>query len=70
MRDKLAVVRALEEVGRLLELRGGKDVFRARAYRRAARSLAAVPDEHVMTCLSPVSFCTRSISAVVCGPFQ
>jgi DNA polymerase (family 10) len=43
--DKFAIARALEELAALLELEGGKSLFRARAYRRGARALVAVSED-------------------------
>src|SRR6266850_7581116 len=35
--DKFAIAAALQEIAALLELKGGKDRFKARAYQRGAR---------------------------------
>jgi DNA polymerase (family 10) len=43
--DKFAIARALEELAALLELEGGKSLFRAKAYRRGARALVAVSED-------------------------
>lgn len=45
MADTHAVARALDELASLLELQEGANVFRARAYRKAARSLLALSDD-------------------------
>ena len=44
MRDKFAIAAALQEIGMLLELKGG-EYFKARAYKLGARSVAEVPDD-------------------------
>lgn len=43
--DKFAVAAALQEIAALLELRGGKDRFKARAYQTGARVLAGMSDD-------------------------
>ena len=45
MLDKFAIAKALEEFAALLELEGGDNVFRARAYRRGAGALIASAEE-------------------------
>jgi len=40
--DKFGVAAALQEIARLMELRGGKDRFKAKAYNAGARSIQAV----------------------------
>src|SRR6185503_20991169 len=42
--DKFGVAAALQEIARLMELRGGKDRFKAKAYNAGARSIQAVGD--------------------------
>ncbi len=44
MKDKLAIAAALQEIGTLLELKGG-EYFKARAYKLGARSLAEVTED-------------------------
>jgi DNA polymerase (family 10) len=43
--DAAAIVEALEELSALLELEGGDNIFRAKAYRRGARALAALSED-------------------------
>ena len=40
--DKFAIAAALQEIGTLLELKGGKDRFKARAYKAGARIIAGL----------------------------
>jgi DNA polymerase (family X) len=40
--DKFAIAAALQEIGALLELKGGDSTFKARAYQRGARSVAGL----------------------------
>jgi DNA polymerase (family 10) len=40
--DKFAIAAALQEIGRLLELKGGGNRFKARAYHTGARAVAAI----------------------------
>ena len=40
--DKFAIAAALQEIARLLELKGGVSRFKARAYQTGARAIAAV----------------------------
>jgi DNA polymerase (family X) len=42
--DKLAIARALQEIGALLELKGG-EYFKARAYKQGARAVAELTDD-------------------------
>src|SRR6266699_5781700 len=42
--DKLAIAAALQEIGTLLELKGG-EYFKARAYKLGARSIAEVTED-------------------------
>ncbi|HEV2834402.1 MAG TPA: helix-hairpin-helix domain-containing protein, partial [Pyrinomonadaceae bacterium] len=42
--DKFAIAAALQEIAQLMELRGGKYRFKAKAYNAGARSLQAVGD--------------------------
>ncbi|HEY0347408.1 MAG TPA: helix-hairpin-helix domain-containing protein, partial [Pyrinomonadaceae bacterium] len=44
MKDKFAIAAALQEIGTLLELKGG-EYFKARAYKLGARSLAEVTED-------------------------
>src|SRR5436190_19430537 len=44
MKDKFAIAAALQEIGTLLELKGG-EYFKARAYKSGARSLAEVTED-------------------------
>jgi len=41
--DKFAIAAALQEIATLLELKGGTDRFKARAYQTGARVVAACP---------------------------
>jgi len=43
--DKFAIVAALQEIAALLELKGGKDRFKARAYQTGARVVAGMTDD-------------------------
>jgi DNA polymerase (family 10) len=43
--DKFAVAAALQEIAALLELKGGKDRFKARAYQNGARVLAGMAED-------------------------
>src|SRR6267378_8252445 len=43
--DKFAIAAALQEVAALLELKGGKDRFKARAYQTGARVIAGMSDD-------------------------
>src|SRR5712691_1807307 len=43
--DKFAIAAALQEIAALLELKGGKDRFKARAYQRGARVVAGMTEE-------------------------
>src|SRR5947207_7240380 len=44
IKDKYAISAALQEIGRLLELKGG-EYFKARAYKLGARSVAEVTED-------------------------
>jgi len=43
--DKFAIAAALQEIATLLELKGGKDRFKARAYQTGARVIAGMSDD-------------------------
>jgi DNA polymerase (family 10) len=43
--DKFAIVAALQEIAALLELKGGKDRFKARAYQAGARVVGGMSDD-------------------------
>lgn len=43
--DKFAIAAALQEIAALLELKGGKDRFKARAYQTGARVIAGMTDD-------------------------
>src|ERR1044072_1240646 len=43
-REKCPIAAALQEIAKLMELRGGKDRFKAKAYNAGARSIQAVGD--------------------------
>src|SRR5882672_4685739 len=43
--DKFAIAAALQEIAALLELKGGKDRFKARAYQNGARVLAGMTED-------------------------
>ena len=43
--DKFAVAAALQEIAALLEMKGGKDRFKARAYQTAARVISGMADD-------------------------
>src|ERR1051325_8260568 len=43
--DKFAIAAALQEIAALLELKGGKDRFKARAYQAGARVVAGMSDD-------------------------
>ncbi|MBC8029268.1 MAG: DNA polymerase/3'-5' exonuclease PolX [Pyrinomonadaceae bacterium] len=43
--DKFAVAAALQEIAALLELKGGKDLFKARAYQTGARVVAGMTED-------------------------
>jgi len=43
--DKFAIAAALQEIAALLELKGGKDRFKARAYQTGARVIAGMGDD-------------------------
>ena len=43
--DKFAIAAALQEIAALLELKGGKDRFKARAYQTGARVVAGMSDD-------------------------
>src|SRR6185503_18892184 len=43
--DKFAIVAALHEIATLLELKGGKDRFKARAYQAGARVIGGLSDD-------------------------
>ncbi|MEO8435151.1 MAG: DNA polymerase/3'-5' exonuclease PolX [Pyrinomonadaceae bacterium] len=45
MLDKFAIAAALQETGALLEIKGGNDYFKARAYKAGARSIAELTDD-------------------------
>jgi DNA polymerase (family 10) len=45
MLDKFAIAKALEELAALVELEGKQNVFRAKAYRRGARAIAASAED-------------------------
>src|SRR5882672_9564099 len=45
MLDKFAIAAALQEIAALLELKGGKDRFKARAYQTGARVIAGLSDD-------------------------
>ena len=42
MQDKFAIAAALQDIGTLLELKGGDNRFKARAYQRGARTVAGL----------------------------
>src|SRR5881227_2770766 len=43
--DKFAIAAALQEIAALLELKGGKDRFKARAYQTGARVVAGMTED-------------------------
>src|SRR5882672_107014 len=43
--DKFAIASALQEIAALLELKGGKDRFKARAYQTGARVIAGLSED-------------------------
>src|ERR1700674_3792991 len=43
--DKFAIAAALQEIAALLELKGGKDRFKARAYQRGARVVGGLSED-------------------------
>ncbi|HEX9545605.1 MAG TPA: helix-hairpin-helix domain-containing protein, partial [Pyrinomonadaceae bacterium] len=43
--DKFAIAAALQEIAALLELKGGKDRFKARAYQTGARVVAGMSED-------------------------
>src|SRR4029434_5999565 len=43
--DKFAIAAALQEIAALLELKGGKDRFKARAYQAGARVVGGMSDD-------------------------
>jgi len=43
--DKFAITAALQEIAALLELKGGKDKFKARAYQSGARVVAGLSED-------------------------
>src|SRR3989440_12814231 len=43
--DKFAIATALQEIAALLELKGGKDRYKARAYQTGARVVAGMSDD-------------------------
>src|SRR5258706_9982813 len=43
--DKFAIAAALQEIAALLELKGGKDRFKARAYQTGARVIAGLSED-------------------------
>src|SRR6266851_280708 len=43
--DKFAIAAALQEIAALLELKGGKDRFKARAYQNGARVVTAMAED-------------------------
>ena len=43
--DKFAIASALQDIAALLELKGGKDRFKARAYQSGARVIAGLPED-------------------------
>ena len=43
--DKFAIAAALQEIAALLELKGGKDRYKARAYQTGARAVAGMSDD-------------------------
>lgn len=45
MPDKFEIARALEELATLLELKGGENIFRARAYKKGAKALVSASEE-------------------------
>ena len=45
MKDKFAIAAALQEIGTLLELKGGGEYFKARAYKAGARSVAELSED-------------------------
>ena len=45
MLDKFAIAAALQETGALLEIKGGNDYFKARAYKAGARSVAELSSD-------------------------
>ena len=55
MTDKLAIARALQEIGALLELKGG-EYFKARAYKLGARAVAELNEGKVSSALMDVSW--------------
>ena len=43
--DRFAIAAALQEIAALLELKGGKDRFKARAYQTGARMVAGMSED-------------------------
>jgi DNA polymerase/3'-5' exonuclease PolX len=43
--DKFAIAAALQDIAALLELKGGKDRFKARAYQAGARVVAGLSED-------------------------
>ena len=43
--DKFAIAAALQEIAALLELKGGKDRFKARAYQTGARVVGGMSED-------------------------
>src|SRR6185436_16752540 len=43
--DKFAIVAVLQEIAALLELKGGKDLFKARAYQQGARVVGGMSED-------------------------
>src|SRR6266850_6753198 len=43
--DKFAIAAALQEIAAMLELKGGKDRFKARAYQTGARVIAGISED-------------------------
>src|SRR6476469_2977983 len=45
IKDKFAIAAALQEIGTLLELKGGGEYFKARAYKAGSRSVAELSED-------------------------
>jgi len=73
--DKFAIAAALQEIAALLELKGGKDRFKARAYQNGARVIAGMAEdigvvikENRLTSMRGIGDASRRNWRVFCPP--
>jgi DNA polymerase (family X) len=68
--DKFGIAAALQEIAALLELKGGKDRFKARAYQTGARVIAGMTDDVAETILENQLTSMRGIGAALASQIE